>query len=321
MSCLVLVACTALVFSDTAIKTQGNLSHTQELAVSPPDPSTRVWYDNWQQEFSESMDSTARQLDSFFALDGSDTYEDARAEGRIRFGLEPRSRDLMATDLKFRIRVKLPALQDRVDLMLSDDEDEEQEDTIKAARAPAFRDGDSTTLSLRFKKQPDSHFSHRIGAGRRDQLYIKSRYANVQTLTNSLALKYDAEAYYYTRDQFGAVLGTSLQYLFDGDKVLRFNNRFYYRDISKDWLWRHELQYLKPLTDNSAAIYSIFTEGVSQPTYRLEEVYSSVRWRTNPLREWLFFEVEPFVLWLRNEDFDASIGIALRVEVYYGKTR
>ena len=37
------------------------------------------------------------------------------------------------------------------------------------------------------------------------------------------------------------------------------------------------------------------------------------------LRDWLYFEVEPFVLWLREEDFKTSYGVALRVEAYYGR--
>jgi hypothetical protein len=35
------------------------------------------------------------------------------------------------------------------------------------------------------------------------------------------------------------------------------------------------------------------------------------------LREWLYIEVEPFILWLREEDFRASIGLALRTEIHF----
>ena len=85
-------------------------------------PATESWLDNWHSNFSESMDYTAQRLDEFFALADSDEHENARAEGRVRFGWEPRTRDLAAQDFRFRVRVKLPALKDRVDLMLSDDE-------------------------------------------------------------------------------------------------------------------------------------------------------------------------------------------------------
>lgn len=36
------------------------------------------------------------------------------------------------------------------------------------------------------------------------------------------------------------------------------------------------------------------------------------------LCDWLFFEVEFFVLWLCEEDFKILYGVVLCVEVYYG---
>lgn len=329
MLCTTLFLCTAAMGLELSETQQGSppAAQAQESGevTRPQTQSSEVvadedyWLDRWQDNLTDSLDYTARQLDSFFALEGSDEYKNARAEGRISVGWEPRSRDLAETDVRFRIRVKLPALQNRVDLLLSDNEDYDQEDTIKAAREPAFRRGDRTTLALRFKQEPDSHLSYRIGAGRRDQLYAKTRFEDMVAFNSSLAMRYDAELYYYTRDRLGAELGTSFQYITPKDNVMRFNNRFYFRDETNDWLWRHELQYLQPLDQQSAAIYSFFTEGLSQPNYRIEEVYTSIRWRTNPHREWLFYEVEPFVVWLRDEDFKPSYGLALRVEVYYGK--
>lgn len=319
MSCLYLVFCTGLMAPHSPFLSPSD--SPLHAVVRPPVESTQPkshWLDRWQDNLTDSMDYTVQQLDSFFALDNSTMYEHARAEGRIRLSWEPRSRDLADTDLRFRIRVKLPSLKNRVDLMLSDNEDYQRDNNINAARDPAFRGGDSTTLSLRFRRDIDSHFSHRIGAGRRDQLYVKSQYENVWGISSRWALRYDTELYYYTRDRLGAELGSSLQYISPGDHVMRFNHRFYFRDESNDWLWRHELQQLQPIDTHNALVYSVLVEGYSQPNYRVEEVYTSMRWRTNPTRDWLYFEVEPFVLWLRDEGFKPSYGVALRVEAFYG---
>ncbi|QJR80513.1 hypothetical protein CA267_006850 [Alteromonas pelagimontana] len=325
MSCLFLLFCSAFARNQPAPVAPLTLSaverSTSETNSTNRDrsPQSGEWIDKWQGNLTESMDYTVKQLDSFFAMEGSEEYKNARAEGRIRLGWEPRSRDLAEMDLRFRIRVKLPSLQNRVDLLLSDDEDFDDQDTIKAARTPIQSRRDNTTLALRFKRSEDSRLSHRIGTGRRGQVYVKSRFEDMEPLGSSLALFYDAEAYLYTRDHFGSEFGASIQYISPNDDVFRVNNRFYYRDASEDWLWRHEIQYLKPISDHSAAIYTVFTEGASRPNYQLGEVYTSMRWRTNPLREWLYFEVEPFVLWLREEDFEPSYGVALRMEIYYGK--
>ncbi|GGF79954.1 hypothetical protein [Alteromonas lipolytica] len=266
------------------------------------------------------MDNTAKRLDEFFALENSDEHENARAEGRVRFGWEPRTRDLAAQDFRFRVRVKLPALKNRVDLMLSDDESYDREDSIRAARDAVNENRDSTTLSLRYQKEQSSPLSYRIGAGRRDQLFVKGQYEDTLALSAPLSLRYDGELYYYTRDQLGAELGLNFSYQLADEKYLRFHNRYYYRDRFEDWLWRHEFQYLRPLTDQSAVLYTFVTKGTTEPNHQLTEVYTSARWRTQYKRQWLFFELEPFVIWLRNEDFKASYGLAMRFEFYYGQT-
>jgi len=282
-------------------------------------PATESWLDNWHSNFSESMDYTAQRLDEFFALADSDEHENARAEGRVRFGWEPRTRDLAAQDFRFRVRVKLPALKDRVDLMLSDDESYDRQDSIRAARDAVNENRDSTTLSLRYQEEQDSPISHRIGAGRRGQLFAKSQYESDYHFTDFLKMDYDAELYYYTRDQLGAELGLDFTYLLADEKYLRFNNRYYYRDRFEDWFWRHEVQYLRPLTQESAILYTFVTKGLTKPNHHLNEVYTSARWRTNYLRSWLYFELEPFVIWLRKEDFKPSYGVAIRFEFYYGQ--
>jgi hypothetical protein len=284
--------------------------------VEPHQPMQ--WFDVWQRSFTDSMDFTVSKFDGLFS-DGSHTKGKAKAEGRIQLSWEPRTRDIAETDLRFRIRVSLPHLENRVDLLLSDNEDETQSDTIKAARSPSLGRQDNTTISLRFRPDINSHYSFRVGAGRRDQLYVKARYRDAYAFNSHWAMLYDTEIYQYTRDQFGAELVTSIQHVSSNNNVTRLNNRFYFRDNSNDWLWRHEIQHLYPINSQNALVYSFMVEGLNKPTYQVEEVYTGLRWRSNPIREWLYFEVEPFVLWLRSEDFSPSYGMALRLEAYYGK--
>ncbi|MBU2978683.1 hypothetical protein [Alteromonas sp. C1M14] len=315
MSCILFLLCIAMPTNE-----QYQIQREARPVTAPihSEPERKLWFDSWQQNLTQSMDYTARQLDSFFAIEGSDAYRDARAEGRVSLGWEPRSRDLSEVDLRFRVRVKLPALENRVDLVLSDNEDNDNQNTIKAARAPIQGNRDNTTIALRYQASENARLSYRLGTGRRGQIYGKARFQDTAPLSDTLSLFYDTELYYYNRDKLGAEIGATVQYLSQSEHVFRFNNRYYYRDDKNEWLWRHELQYLQPLTPTSAAIYTLFTEGTQQPSRALTEVYTSFRFRTNPTRNWLFYEVEPFVLWLREEDFKPSWGVALRIEAYYG---
>ncbi|NDW16319.1 hypothetical protein GTQ48_12395 [Alteromonas genovensis] len=279
------------------------------------------WFDIWQRSFTDSMDFTVKQFDGWFHSGDSGAKqlgEQAHAEGRIQLAWEPRSEDFADTDLRFRIRVKLPALEERVDLLLSDNEDETQDSSIRAARDTADNNRDQTTIALRFRPDQNSHYSFRVGAGRRDQLYTRARYRDALAFTNKLAMLYDAELYYFTRDRLGAEIGAAFQYDISPRHLVRQNNRFFYRDETNDWFWRHEIQHLYSINNHNALIPHLMVEGLSQPNYRVEEVYGGLRWRSNTIRDWLYFDVEPFVLLLREDNFSASLGVALRVEAYYG---
>jgi hypothetical protein len=277
------------------------------------------WLDDWHKALENSMNDTAKSLDAFFALAGDESHEDATASGRIRLGWEPRTRDLAEFDVRFRVRVKLPALQNRVDLLLSDDEDDLQETSVKASRNDQLGRRDQATLAFRFRRTPDAKLSHRIGAGRRDQLFVKSRYRDGYQVNANETWFYDAELYYYTKDRLGGELGLTYQNVLSDDKLWRFSNRYFYRDNTNDWRWRHELQYLHQYDQNMAAIYTLFIEGLTRPNTFTEQIFLSARWRANPLRGWLFFELEPFILFLKEESFSPSYGIAMRFEVFYGK--
>ncbi|AJP42751.1 hypothetical protein EP12_02605 [Alteromonas australica] len=316
MLCVAVTLCHLMSPSSTLLNSQ------PVTAIQSPQDSVddSAWFDVWQRSFTDSIDFTVRQFDGMFSQEnGPHRNKQAKAEGRIQLSWEPRSRDLAETDLRFRIRVSLPHLEDRVDLLLSDNEDETQSDTLKAARNDSLGRRDNTTIALRFRPDQNSHYSYRIGAGRRDQLYVKSRYRDAMAFNAHWAMLYDAELYYYTRDRLGAELGAAIQHVAENNNVTRLNNRFYFRDDSNDWLWRHELQHLYPIDTHNALMYRLMVEGLDRPQYKVEEVYTGLRWRSNPLREWLYFDVEPFVLWRRDEGFKPSYGMAFRIEAYYGK--
>jgi hypothetical protein len=276
------------------------------------------WLDRMHENIADSADSTALWFDDFFALDEFEHEDKASGEARIKLGWEPRSREFNEFETRLKLRVKLPNLKNRVDLVLSDYDDEQPDSAIIASGNDAFNNQERFSLALRWRAKPNSGLSHRIGIGRRLQPFVKSRYRSLIKVSEKTDLRWETAVYYYSRDGFGAHISGLVDYSLSPESLFRFNNNFYYRDRSKDWLWQHSWQNLKQLDDKSALIYGFYIEGASQPNYRIEEYLVSTRWRKNALREWLFYEVEPFILWRRDENFVASFGLALRIEGFFG---
>lgn len=300
-----------LYFANIALITSINAQETEK---------EYPWLDSMHQSIASSVNSSALWFDDFFALEEFEHREEAYGEARVRLGWVPRSREFNEFETRFKIRVKLPNLKNRVDLVFSDYEDDLSHNDIQTSSADDFVEKNRFSLALRWRKSPSSGLSHRIGVGRGLQAFAKSRYRNSHSFNDKTILRWETSAYLYSSDGLGANFSWQLGYNETEHTILRWNNYFYYRDRSNDWLWQQSVQKLTQIDEKNALIAGIYIEGLSRPNYRLEEFLISLRWRKNTLRKWLFYEIEPFVLWRRDEQFAASYGVALRLEGHFGNS-
>lgn len=300
------------------------LKNKEQNKQSAPEPQTSElaypWLDTMHASIASSVDASALWFDDFFTLGDDENPNKARGEARIRLGWEPRTRDFSEHVSRLKIRVKLPNLKNRADLVLSDYDDDRPEHELQASGNNNFTRENRFSLALRWRAKPDSGLSHRIGAGRGLQVFAKSRYRDAFSLSDKTILRWETSAYLYSSDGLGADFSWQLNHNANKNSIFRWNNHFYFRDRTNDWLWQHSVQKLTQFNEKNALITGFYIEGLSQPNYRLEEYLLSMKWRKNALRKWLFYEVEPFILWRRDEGFSASYGIALRLEGHFGKS-
>jgi len=276
------------------------------------------WLDSMHENIAESVNESALWFDEFFMLEQSRLPEQAVGEARIQLGWSPRSRELSEFESRLKLRYKLPNLKNRVDLVFSDYDDQNDDNPLQSTRLDNRYEQSRFSLALQWKAKPDSGLSHRIGIGRHLQPFVKSRYRASINLSPQADLRFDTSAYYYSNDGFGTEFSLRYGYVFTPQSMFRFNNQFYFRDETNDWLWQHSWQHLTQFNEKTALISGFYIEGLSRPNYHLQEYLVSSRWRINALRDWLFFEVEPFVTWRRDERFSPSYGLSLRVEGFFG---
>ena len=277
------------------------------------------WLDDWYCHFNYGVDVAVVEVNNWFVHESTPATKrrPARASGKLRFGWEPRSGDLSQLDFRFKIRAKLPALEDRVELFLSDDEEDVNQQAVKAARSQQLGSDDQATVALQFKDEPDSRIAYRVGFGRGSQIYTRARYSDSKKLNERNTLSYFAEVNYYTDDQFGAETKISFSHTISKNEAIEFDNTFRYRDKTEDLFWRHEVQYLYLHDSKTSYLFTAMVDGLNKPSYKEEQVLLSMRYKRNVLRPWLFVEIEPFLLWLREENFRTSVGIAMRLEVHF----
>ena len=156
------------------------------------------------------MDWTANMLDGYFAEDDVGKNQ-AKAWGHIVFAWEPRRGKLFDADnfpIKFKVKAKLPNLENKVELILSDSEDDDfQTLPYESVRPEALRlSENSLGAAIQFlsSKGENTRVSHRLGIGD-GQLYARSSWLYREKLLNDTVTFNIAPAVeYYASDGWGA---------------------------------------------------------------------------------------------------------------------
>ncbi|WP_394176236.1 hypothetical protein [Thalassotalea litorea] len=283
--------------------------------------------DDWLGDFhgavSDTFFNTALWFDSFFANDNEE-QANPKSLARIRFGWEPRAGDWGEFTQRFRIRLRLPHFESKVDVIFSDDDDQSTGIENYGNDLPLNRDleDDRFTAALRVVNQEDenSYIDTRIGISGGD-LFTKARLKLQTDYTKIHAFKMEPSIYYFLSDGFGSRLFLQYAYTPSLDRQLQINYSISGSEAYSGARWRHGAYYFKQIDHRSATVTSLTVEGERNGDrgFLIEEYRLGYRYRVNAIRDWLFFEIEPFLLWEEERNYDTTPGLALRVEGYFTK--
>lgn len=265
------------------------------------------------------MDWTANMLDGYFAEEETGKNQ-AKAWGHIVFAWEPKTGELFDSDrfpVKFKVKAKLPNLENKVELILSDGEDDDfQTLPYESVRPEALRlSQDSLGAAIQFlsSKGENTRVSHRIGIGDR-QLYARSSWIHRQKFMNDLVTFNVSPAIeYYASDGWGARVLFDTSYKLSDTSEMRFDVSFQNRQAFDDPKFRWGVFNIKSLGQKKALITGISSAGEIE-LHGQFEAYTrriSTRYRFNALRSWIYFEIEPFIEFRKDDPDDfTSIGAA-----------
>lgn len=286
------------------------------------------------------MDWTANALDGAFADDEA-SKDKAKAWGHVVFAWEPREGELVDSEsfpVKFKVKAKLPNLQNKVELILSDSEDDDfQTLPYESVRPEALRlSENSLGAAIQFlsSKGKNIRTSSRLGIGD-SQVYVRSSLTYRQKYLNDLVtMNVSPAVEYYAADGWGARVLFDTGYKLSDTSEMRFNFSLQDRQSFDDPKFRWGVFNIKSLGQKKALITGVSTGGEMEENNKFK-AYSrrvSTRYRFNALRRWVYFEIEPFIEFIKDDrdDFDSigpdafrdsfvrDRGITIRFEAHYG---
>lgn len=287
------------------------------------DEETRV--DALHRRASLGLLASARWLDNFFA-DPRFESEQGKSRIKVRFSLFAEDESDIEYDVRAGLRLDLPIVEDRLHLLIAGDPDEE--DGFRAisgaeGASPTVVDNEEDfSLSLRYfiKRKALRHLSLRSGLRWRDGMpavFLEPRYRRT--------IPFDPWTFRFTQRLTTISDGTvRARTLFDFDRQVR--DKLFFR-ATAEGVWdqdEHGYAYgtgfslYQPFSRRRTLVYGWSNGFVTHPHHRLENVTLSLRYRQRIWRDWLFYEVVPQVSFPREEDYEATPGILLRLELVFG---
>jgi len=280
-----------------------------------------------------TMDWTANWLDGYFADDEAGK-DKAKAWGHVVIGWEPIDGEWINFPVKFKVRAKLPNLKNKVEIILSDNEQEDFKTLpYETVRPDAYKSSQrSLGAAVRFLHSTSENVktSSRLGWGD-GQAYARSQLSyRKKFFEKKVTLNMQPAIEYYFSDGWGARFLVDTGYEINQSHEVRLNYSLQERESFDAPEWRTGVYSISALSEKSALIVGASSVGVVEPDYTPEFHKFSVRFRRKAIRSWIFLEVEPFVQFTRElltdefgptdiySDFERDVGITFRFEAHYG---
>ncbi len=280
------------------------------------------WMQGLHETVSNSVYQSAQWFDSFFIAKESE-QQNPTTTAKIRFAWLPKSRDFSEVETRFRIRVKLPHFQDRVSVVFSDEADDELNNLpLESANTRDTTKDEKFSLALNYthEKKRDRLMNYRLGISGGD-IFARAQHKRRFNISATQSFLFEPSLYYYLDDGLGAKLLLEYDYQLSPKSLFRVNYSIRGSAAYSGIRWKHGVYKLHQIDTKTATVISFQAEGERNGERGfVTDLYTlGYRYRFNALRDWLYFEVEPFVELPEEYNYKPTPGIALRIEGYFNK--
>lgn len=290
-------------------------------------PLYQRWWDTAHRRFSRFVCWPSRWVDHFFATPGEN---DRLASGTLlRVTQEGTWRDdhQRVTPFKVHARAVLPNLQNRFSLIFVNDEDVLEDNR----RGTASQTGELSERSqngfhsalrwaLRTSKRIDLDWDLGLRSG--FHAYSRMRYRWRKPASDKAWVRLTQSVYFRDPEGFSSDSLAEYNYALSQVSSLRFATDALISEKNQEesigWVLSQNASWFYRLNERSAIQYSVGTYAYTKPSWATQNYRTSVLYRRNFYRPWLFYEVEPFWEWPKVEDFGTVTGISLRLEMLLG---
>lgn len=296
-----------------------------------PEPGSAAFIDRLQRGVYTGVCGATRWVDGLF---GNPRFDQDSDEPYGRLGLFETwdRRDALDTRLRLRARVALPALENRLRLMIGrGDEQELVEERPANTENPlpaSFRqvDDEGWLLGLGYSKQGDLENGFDFGAGARLRFpidpYLKGSYRHNIVFSERMMLRFRETVFWRDSRGFGSTTQVTLDRLLQPDLLARWHNSGTVAEDTEALDWGSSLGFYQSLSNRRAISYTALLRGETGADVPIKNYGVETRYRQRiTSRKWLFIELTASLTWPREaleEEREINPGAGIGFEMYFG---
>ena len=274
--------------------------------------------------FSHNVENLSRRVDSFFGAsrvyeESSGTYIQLRGTAIYQRG------GGIDTQGRVRARLDLPNLTDRLNLLLeSEEQNQTPEQNLVTGDGLTQQTGtQSLAASLQYIFRHRENWDIRLQPGLKLnwplESFLRLRLRWLHPLSRTWLTRVTVTPGWYSergweaRARYDLERGTGHEALFRATTNVLWNlDRPHYLP------WSEILFFSHPFGDRAQMAYALGVSGDVEPRFEDQRYFSSVRYRRNIHKGWMFFELQPQIEFTRDNNFKPNPSLALTLEILFG---
>jgi hypothetical protein len=296
----------------------------QSIADEPTE-NERPRADLLQSKLNSMMQNTASWLDNIGNTNLSDDDletktehidDTASANGYLQLSWLPRTGNLDEVDAKFKVYFNLPEWNDRLALVIDNDNEDELLLDYETDNSPTDQTG--INVALQYVKQFNNKWQikNRVGVSRK-QLYLRSE-MQLNWKTQDYSFRLQPRLDYFLQDGWGPGLKGVINYQL---KYSSLSLSASWQKVQKESKSRQKvgLFHINSMGENQLLVSGVqYNRTINKENIANENYVISTRYRNLIYKSWMYFEIEPFLEFNQLNAFRRELGIAINVISYYG---
>lgn len=281
------------------------------------------WMDYQQCVFSGRTLASAIWFDDLFG-----DWHDSDAKLMLRAISEVTTTESEGSRIRFRLRASaaLPNAQKRLRLIVTDDSESDESVAGQDVLSQLNSNRDKVSTALRWipfeRAGIKSDFDIGVrGLGPPD-IFVRTRLRKSWNVMRDAAIRFGETLRYGSESLGSTITQLDFEYAVSQTALARLSSAYEYRQDNHDngTTWGHGISMSHVLGGPRSLGYGFTANGHTQPNWKDDNYGPWVLYRSNFLRPWIFYEVEPRVTWYQ-ERSGAVPSLTLRLEIQLGKKK